>query len=103
MSISVVGTRSLSEYGRQSAYKIGYELAAAGAVVVSGLALGIDSVAACGALEHHSRFICRRARLGENQQLSITPLENETGAVIYLAASIIDDSSANDSGNANER
>lgn len=59
--------------------------------------------AACGALEHHSRFICRRARLGENQQLSITPLENETGAVIYLAANIIDDSGANDSGNANER
>ena len=31
VAISVVGTRSLSEYGRQSAYKIGYELAAASA------------------------------------------------------------------------
>lgn len=57
VAISVVGTRSLSEYGRQSAYKIGYELAAAGAVVVSGLALGIDSVAACGALDAGGRTI----------------------------------------------
>lgn len=51
LCIGVVGTRKLSEYGRQSAYKIGYELAAAGAVVVSGMALGIDAVAACGALD----------------------------------------------------
>ena len=43
VSIGVVGTRTISEYGRQSAYKIGYELAASGAVVVSGLALGITA------------------------------------------------------------
>ncbi len=49
--ISVVGTRELTEYGRQSAYKISYELASAGAVVVSGLALGIDAVSSCGALD----------------------------------------------------
>lgn len=53
VSVAVVGTRSLTEYGRKTAYKIGYELARAGAVVVSGLALGIDSVAACGALDAH--------------------------------------------------
>lgn len=51
VSLAVVGTRTLTEYGRRTAYKIGYELARAGAVVVSGLALGIDSVAACGALD----------------------------------------------------
>ena len=57
VAVGVVGTRSLSEYGRHSAYKIGYELAAAGAVVVSGLALGIDSVAACGALDARGRTV----------------------------------------------
>ncbi len=57
VSVAVVGTRTLSEYGRQSAYKIGYELASAGAVVVSGLALGIDSVAACGALDARGRTV----------------------------------------------
>ncbi len=50
LCISVVGTRTMSEYGKRMAYKIGYELAAAGAVVVSGMALGNDSVAAAGAL-----------------------------------------------------
>lgn len=57
VSVGVVGTRSITEYGRQAAYKIGYELAAAGAVVVSGLALGNDSVAACGALDARGRTI----------------------------------------------
>lgn len=51
LCIGMVGTRRMSEYGKQSAYKIGYELSAAGAVVVSGMALGIDGVSACGALE----------------------------------------------------
>ncbi len=50
LCISVVGTRTMSEYGKRMAYKIGYELAAVGTVVVSGMALGVDSVAAAGAL-----------------------------------------------------
>lgn len=50
LCIAVVGTRKMSEYGKRAAYKIGYELASAGVVVVSGMALGIDSVAACGAI-----------------------------------------------------
>lgn len=57
VAISVVGTRKITEYGRQTAYKIGYELAATGAVVVSGLALGIDSVSACGALDAGGRTV----------------------------------------------
>lgn len=50
LCIGIVGTRKMSEYGKESAYKIAYEMAAANVVVVSGMALGIDSVAACGAL-----------------------------------------------------
>ena len=50
LCVAVVGTRKMSEYGRQSAYKIAYEMAAANAVVVSGMALGVDAVAACGAI-----------------------------------------------------
>lgn len=48
--IAVVGTRRMSEYGRDCAFRIAYELGAAGAVTVSGLALGIDGVAAGGAI-----------------------------------------------------
>ncbi len=51
LHMAVVGTRKMSEYGRRTAYKIAYEMAAAGVVIVSGMALGIDSVAACAALE----------------------------------------------------
>jgi DNA protecting protein DprA len=40
----------MSEYGRRIAYKIAYELASAGAIIVSGMALGVDSVASCAAL-----------------------------------------------------
>lgn len=50
LCISVVGTRRMSEYGKRMAYKIGYELGAVKAIVVSGMALGNDSVAAAGAL-----------------------------------------------------
>ncbi len=50
-SIGMVGTRSMSEYGRQSAYTIALELARCGAVVVSGMAAGIDGVSHRGALD----------------------------------------------------
>lgn len=48
--VSVVGTRKMTEYGMRSCYKIAYELASAGVVVVSGMALGIDSIAHAGAI-----------------------------------------------------
>ncbi len=51
LCLGVVGTRKMSEYGKQSAYKIAYELGAAGILTVSGMARGIDGVSACGALE----------------------------------------------------
>ena len=51
LCVSVVGTRKMSEYGKRTAYKIAYEMAHAGAVIISGMALGIDSIAAGGALE----------------------------------------------------
>lgn len=48
--IAVVGTRKMSEYGKRSAFKIAYELASSESIVVSGMALGIDAVASCGAI-----------------------------------------------------
>ena len=55
--IGVVGTRRASEYGLETAGRIGGELAAAGAVVVTGLAAGIDSAAARGALRVHGQVV----------------------------------------------
>ena len=48
--IAMVGTRRLTDYGRRNAYTIGYDLASAGAVVLSGMAIGIDGVSHAGAL-----------------------------------------------------
>ena len=50
LCIATVGTRKMSEYGMRSAYKIAYETAASGAIVISGMALGIDAVAASAAM-----------------------------------------------------
>ena len=50
-TVAVVGARRCTNYGREQAYKIAYELARQGVVVVSGLAFGIDSVAHRAALD----------------------------------------------------
>ena len=50
LCIAIVGTRKMSEYGMKAAYKISYEVASSGAIVVSGLALGIDGIASCAAI-----------------------------------------------------
>ncbi len=49
--IAIVGSRKLSQYGREVTYKLAYDLAKQGIVIVSGLALGIDSVAHRAALD----------------------------------------------------
>jgi DNA processing protein len=50
-AVALVGARSCSAYGAEVARTVGRELAAAGVVVVSGLARGIDGEAHRGALE----------------------------------------------------
>ena len=50
LCITVVGTRKMSLYGKTVAYELGRELAVCGAVVVSGMAGGIDSASQKGCL-----------------------------------------------------
>ena len=49
--MTVVGARRATSYGREVARELGRELAAAGMVVVSGLAFGIDACAHRGAID----------------------------------------------------
>ena len=49
--VAIVGTRRCTRYGRDVAWELGRDLAAAGVTVVSGLALGVDGAAHAGALE----------------------------------------------------
>jgi len=56
-SIGVVGTRHPSLYGQKHAKAFALELAASGMTVVSGMALGVDSLAHWGAIEAGGRTV----------------------------------------------
>ena len=55
--VGVVGTRSASPYGLTAAKRLGYQIAACGGTVVSGMAYGIDSMAMRGALTAGGRVV----------------------------------------------
>lgn len=71
--IATVGTRSITEYGRREAYTITYDLALSGAVIVSGLARGIDSVCHRACLDAYGLTV---AVLGSGIDV-IYPKEND--------------------------
>lgn len=57
VAVAAVGTRSCSEYGRREGYKICRDLAIGGALIVSGMARGIDSVCHRAALDVGARTV----------------------------------------------
>jgi DNA processing protein len=61
ISVSIVGARAATLYGKQVARSLAADLARAGVVIVSGLARGIDAEAHWGALEAGGRTIAVQA------------------------------------------
>ena len=57
LCVSIVGTRKMTDYGRDMAYRFAYDLASAGAIIVSGMALGADGMAAAGALDAQAQTV----------------------------------------------
>ncbi|OGE80155.1 MAG: DNA protecting protein DprA [Candidatus Doudnabacteria bacterium RIFCSPHIGHO2_01_FULL_43_23] len=85
--IAVVGTRKISNYGKQVTPIIVGDLAKAGVAIVSGLALGVDSIAHRATIEANGKTI---AVLGSGiDDNSIYPASNRT-----IAKSIIDSGGA---------
>lgn len=70
--VAVVGTRRASHYGREAARAITTDLARAGVTIISGLAVGIDTVAHRAALDSGGRTL---AVLGSSVDI-IYPWEN---------------------------
>ncbi len=56
-SIAVVGTRKPTSYGRSTAKELARDLALSGVTVISGMAVGIDSLAHWGAIEAGGKTI----------------------------------------------
>lgn len=56
-AVAIVGTRRATTYGREVAHTLASELAQSGVTIVSGLALGIDTVAHKAALEQGARTL----------------------------------------------
>ena len=73
VGIAAVGTRRFTDYGRREAYKICRDLASGGAIIVSGMARGIDSICHRAALDAKAPTI---AVLGSGIN-KIYPPENE--------------------------
>ncbi|MEO2268824.1 DNA-processing protein DprA [Pseudoalteromonas sp. YIC-656] len=55
--VAIVGSRGATVSGKQQAFRLASELSAAGLVITSGLALGIDTQAHLGALAHSGATI----------------------------------------------
>jgi DNA processing protein len=55
--VAIVGSRKVSPYGRAVTIKLASELARAGVVIISGLALGVDSIAHQATLEAGGKTI----------------------------------------------
>ena len=56
-TVAIVGSRHNTRYGEEIAYKMAYELAKKGAIIISGLAYGIDSIAHRGCLDAGGRTV----------------------------------------------
>jgi len=88
-SISVVGSRKTSNYGRETARKLSFQLASSGITIISGMARGIDTYAHEGAIaagEHGRTIAVLGSGLGqiyppENMALA-EKIANQHGAVV---------------------
>ncbi|MBU1126389.1 DNA-processing protein DprA [Patescibacteria group bacterium] len=84
--LAVVGSRKATNYGLQNAHALSSELAAAGVVIVSGLAYGIDEAAHMAALEADGLTVavlaCGLLKLDSRQRYVAKKIIDAGGAVI---------------------
>jgi DNA processing protein len=88
VAVAIVGTRRLTNYGREVATSLAGDLAAAGVTIVSGLARGIDAVAHQAALAAGGRTI---AVLGSGPNVIYPPEHRTLAARITEQGAVLSD------------
>ncbi len=86
VAIAIVGSRRASPYGRAQARRLSRDLAGIGAVVVSGLARGIDAEAHRGALEADGRTL---AILGSGANVVYPPEHRSLRDAIAKSGAVV--------------
>lgn len=87
-AVGIVGTRRPTTYGQRIAKDVSRELSAYGATVISGMAIGIDSICHWGAIEGGGRTVAVLAcgpdycYPSSNRKLYKSILDNDRGIII---------------------
>ncbi|MDD4773160.1 MAG: DNA-processing protein DprA [Eubacteriales bacterium] len=86
LCITTVGTRRMTDYGKQSAYTIIYDLTKCGTVIISGMALGVDGMCHRAAIDAGGQTVavlgCGINRVYPREHDSLMDEIIEYGAVI---------------------
>ena len=85
-SVAVIGARACSNYGCLAAKELGRELAAAGVVIVSGMARGIDSICQRAGLEWKGESI---GVLGSGVEVCYPPENKELFEKLQIQGSLV--------------
>jgi DNA processing protein len=88
LSIAIVGTRNVTQYGRQVTHDSAAYLAGNGVTIVSGLARGVDGIAHQAALEAGGRTI---AVLGSGIDMIYPPEHRKLAERIAASGAVISD------------
>ncbi|MBI2669779.1 MAG: DNA-protecting protein DprA [Candidatus Yanofskybacteria bacterium] len=86
---AIVGTRALSEYGKRCAPQIALDVARAGFTIVSGLAMGIDTLAHKAALDASAKTIAVLGTGIDDQTIFPAPNLGLTRKIIEKGGAII--------------
>ncbi|MFA5144212.1 MAG: DNA-processing protein DprA [Candidatus Omnitrophota bacterium] len=86
MAVAIVGSRRATQYGLETSERFGFELAARGVTVVSGMAVGIDSAAHRGALKARGRTI---AVMGSGHNIIYPPQNKDMYGEIARSGAVI--------------
>lgn len=89
-TLAIVGSRKFTQYGKQAAEKLAYDLSKAGLTIVSGMALGIDAFAHRAALEAGGKTVAVLGSSLEDNMIGPRNNFNLSREIIHSGALVSD-------------